>query len=59
MNSRVEMLLEALNLKERLLDYETENLVSNGAEIDFVDVKRRIEFLRKDSIDFLRRSIEY
>ena len=48
-------LLEMLSLEKR---YVTDNNTINFKPIDYADVDKRLDNLRKESIEFLKKSLE-
>ena len=54
-STRMKDLLEMLSLEKR---YVTDNNTINFKPIDYADVDKRLDNLRKESIEFLKKSLE-
>ena len=56
--SRIESLLDSMGLRSRMLRCDVINGIDSFTAIDWAEVATRLEGLRKESVDFLIRSIE-
>ena len=56
--SRIESLVDSVGLRSRMFRYDAIGGIDDFAAIDWVEVGTRLEALRKESVDFLVRSIE-
>lgn len=56
--SRIESLVDSVGLKSRMLRYDAIDGINDFETIDWAEVGARLEALRKESVDFLVRSIE-
>jgi hypothetical protein len=54
-NTRIESLLNCLNIKDRLIDFDDTNTISQP--IDYEEVNVRLDVLKKDSILFLTKEL--
>lgn len=56
--SRIESLLDSVGLRSRMLRYDEAGNAMDFAPIDWAEVGARLDALRKESVDFMTRSIE-
>lgn len=55
--SRIESLVDSMGLRSRMLRYDAIDGINDFETIDWAEVGARLEALRKESVDFLIRSI--